>query len=113
MSSRCLSAALLALATAAASATPLAVCADPDNLPYSRRDGQGFEVEIARIVAAELQRPLELHWQPQRRGFVRKSFAEAGCSVLMGVPLGLPGVLATKPYYRSTYAVVTRADDAA
>ncbi|HZA97097.1 MAG TPA: quinoprotein dehydrogenase-associated putative ABC transporter substrate-binding protein, partial [Burkholderiaceae bacterium] len=37
---------------------PLRVCADPDNLPYSHEDRNGFENRIAEIVAAELRRPL-------------------------------------------------------
>jgi len=93
-----------------AAAAPLRVCADPDNLPYSRADGAGFEIAIARVLAEELRRPLEVTWLPQARGFVRKSLGEGLCDALLGVPAGYGRVLATRPYYRSTYVLVTRAD---
>jgi mxaJ protein len=118
MSSRCLELAALcgALWTAGALAqagAPLRVCADPDNLPYSHADGSGFENRLARLVADELGRPLAHHWLPQRRGFVRKSLGANECDVLLGVPADFERVLATAPYYRSGYVVVTRADDRA
>jgi quinoprotein dehydrogenase-associated probable ABC transporter substrate-binding protein len=118
MSSRCpdaLVAALLALAGAAAHAAahaaepaPLRVCADPDNLPYSHRDGSGFENRIARLVAGDLGRPLAYFWQAQRRGFVRKTLGARECDLLVGVPAGFDKVLRTRPYYRSTYVAVSR-----
>jgi quinoprotein dehydrogenase-associated probable ABC transporter substrate-binding protein len=114
MSSRCpdiLAAVLLALATHAAQAgdaAPLRVCADPDNMPYSQRDGSGFENRIARLVADDLHRPLAWFWQEQRRGFVRKTLGAGECDVLIGVPAGFDKVLRTRPYYRSTYVAVSR-----
>jgi mxaJ protein len=118
MSSRCpsrcaLACALLlaALAVHAQDAAPLRVCVDPDNLPYSNADGRGFEPRIAQLLADELKQPLELHWQPLRRGFVRKTLGEGACDVLMGVPVGLERVLTTRPYYRSGYVFAARARD--
>ena len=90
--------------------SPLRVCADPDNLPYSRADGSGFENRIARIVADELQRPLEIVWVPEGRGYVRKTLGADLCDVLIGVPAGYERVATTRPYYRSTYVFVNRAD---
>jgi mxaJ protein len=115
MSSRCLSAAALALALAApaqAAERVLRVCADPDNLPYSHADGSGFENRIASLAAQELGARLEYHWLPQRRGFVRKSMGEGRCDVFIGVPAGFERVLTTRPYYRSRYVFVYRAGDA-
>jgi mxaJ protein len=103
---------LLAGAAQAEEAAPLRVCADPDNLPYSHEDGSGFEVRIAHILADALKVPLQLHWQPLRRGFVRKTLGDQVCDVLMGVPVGLERVLTTRPYYRSSYVFVARAGDA-
>jgi len=115
MSSRCpdaIVAATLALAAQAAQAAdaapPLRVCADPDNLPYSQRDGSGFENRIARLVAEDMHRPLAYFWQEQRRGFVRKTLGAGECDVLIGVPDGFDKVLRTRPYYRSTYVAVSR-----
>jgi mxaJ protein len=90
---------------------PLRVCADPDNLPYSHEDRNGFENRIAEIVAAELRRPLEYHWLPQRRGFVRKTISARLCDVWIGVPAEFERVSTTKPYYRSSYVFVTPASD--
>jgi mxaJ protein len=119
MSSRCRdwlvlgAAAGLCAAALAAGPDPLRVCADPDNLPFSQADGSGFENRLAQLVAAELQRPLVNFWLPQRRGFVRKTLGAQECDVIMGVPADFERVLTTTPYYRSSYVVVTRADDAA
>ena len=91
-------------------AQPLRVCADPDNLPYSKRDGSGFENRIARLMADELHRPLQTYWLPLRRGFVRKTLGAHQCDVLIGVPRDDERVSTTQPYYRSSYVLVTRAD---
>ncbi len=51
-------------------------------------------------------------WWAQRRGFVRNTLSAQSCDVIIGVPAGYDPVLTTKPYYRSTYAFVWRADRA-
>lgn len=115
MSSRCRDAIALVLALAACTAAsaqplPLRVCADPDNLPYSSRDGRGFENRIAGLMADELQRPLQTYWLPLRRGFVRKTLGAHECDVLIGVPRDVERVSTTRPYYRSGYVMLVRAD---
>lgn len=109
---RTAAAALLALGTAAAAEAPrtLRVCADPDNLPYSRADGTGFENRIAALVASEMHARLEYAWMPLRRGFVRKTLGAGLCDVFIGVPTGFERVATTRPYYRSTYVFVTRGE---
>lgn len=109
MSSRCLSLLLLTVACCA-QARELRVCADPDNLPYSHRDGSGFENRIAELVARDLHAQVSYFWLPQTRGFVRKTLGAGECDLFIGVPAGFERVLATRPYYRSTYVAVTRAD---
>ncbi|MFL6664663.1 MAG: quinoprotein dehydrogenase-associated putative ABC transporter substrate-binding protein [Rhizobacter sp.] len=91
----------------------LRVCADPDNLPYSRADESGFENRIARLIAEDLHIGLTYDWQPQIRGVVRKTINADRCDVLIGVPVGFDPVLTTRPYYRSAYVFVNRADAAA
>jgi mxaJ protein len=93
---------------APASAPELRVCADPANLPYSQRDGSGFENRIARLVAEDLGMRLSWFWQEQTRGFVRKTMGAGECDLFVGVPAGFDKVLATRPYYRSSYVAVTR-----
>src|SRR6478672_6823783 len=84
------------------SPTALRVCVDPDNLPYSRADGSGYEPALARVLADALHLPLELHWQPMRRGVVRKTLEAGQCNALLTVPAGFERVQATRPYYRSS-----------
>jgi quinoprotein dehydrogenase-associated probable ABC transporter substrate-binding protein len=105
-------AALGAAAHAGASALELRVCAEPDNLPYSRRDESGFENRIARLVAEDMGATLRYFWQEQRLGFVRKTMGAGQCDVFIGVPAGFDRVLRTKPYYRSSYVAVRRTADA-
>jgi mxaJ protein len=102
---RCLSALLLLVSNSVLS-TELRVCAEPDNLPFSRVDRSGFENRIADLLAHELDAQLVYAWQPQRRGFVRKTLGAGLCDVWMGVPVDYQRVLTTRPYYRSTYVFV-------
>jgi len=104
---------VLALSAPGAAARELRVCADPDNLPYSHEDGSGFENRIAAMVAEELGAAVSYTWFPQRRGFIRNTLNAGRCDVVMGVPTDFDLALTTKPYYRSTYAFVFRADTAA
>jgi len=103
---RCLSFAALALASAVSIGKELRVCAEPDNLPFSHQDGSGFENRIADVLAREMGARLRFEWQPQRRAFVRKTLGEGLCDAWMGVPAEFERVLATRPYYRSTYVFV-------
>ncbi len=96
--------------TASAAAQPLVVCADPNNLPFSNRSGQGFENRIAQLVARDLGARISYIWWAQRRGYVRNTLNEAKCDLWPGVASGVDIVATTRPYYRSTYVFVTRAD---
>jgi len=91
----------------------LRVCADPDNLPYSRQDLSGFENRIAAIVADELHATLQYDWLPQRRGYVRKTLGAGLCEIFIGMPAGVEPVLTTRPYYRSSYVFAWRRGDEA
>jgi mxaJ protein len=103
--------AVLAAAAAQAQAQALRVCADPDNLPYSHRDGSGFENRIAQLVASDFGVPLEYTWLPDRRGFVRKTMGAGLCDLIVGVPVEFERTASTRPYYRSFYALVEAAGD--
>jgi mxaJ protein len=94
----------------APAARSLTVCADPNNLPFSNRAGAGFENRIAELLARDLHAKLNYFWWQQGRGFVRKTLGAARCDLWPGVPSGLEHVAPTRPYYRSTYVFVTRAD---
>ncbi|MBV8631328.1 MAG: quinoprotein dehydrogenase-associated putative ABC transporter substrate-binding protein [Silvibacterium sp.] len=108
MCSRFLRLIVVAMAAAGiAMATPLRICADPDNLPYSNRAAQGFDNRIAVLIAHEIGREPEFVWARSRRGFLRERFNTGACDALMGVPQGMRGVATSAPYYRSSYVFVT------
>ena len=90
----------------AAGRRELRVCADPNNLPFSNRQLDGFENKIAQLVANELHATLRYTWMPQRRGFIRRTLKAGLCDLVMGVPGNYEMVLATAPYYRSSYVFV-------
>lgn len=93
---------------AAATDRTLTVCADPGNLPYSDAAGEGFGNRIARLIAEDLHASLRYVWAPERRGFLRRAFQEAGCDMVPAIPSGLPGVSATRPYFASGYVIVRK-----
>ncbi len=95
------------------SRTSFRVCADPDNLPFSNRAGEGFENEIAELFAAELGLPVEYVWHPQTLGFIRNTLRAYRCDVVMGVTTGFELLQNTRSYYRSVYVLVYRAEDRA
>lgn len=95
---------------APADAHVLRVCADPNNLPFTNRDEQGFENRIAELVAADLGRTLRYYWLPQRRGFVRNTLNAHRCDVVLGAPADFELAWTTRAYYRSSYVFVTRHD---
>ena len=108
MCSRFLSAAALACVAATAGAAELRVCADPDNLPYSRADGSGFENKLASLVAAATKRELRYYWLPDRRGFLRKTLGERHCDVVVGVVADTDRAATTPPYYRASWVLASR-----
>ncbi len=91
----------------------LKVCADPYSLPSSNKEQQGFENKIAQLFAGDLKLPLKYTWFPQRIGFVRNTLRSNDtadgrykCDIVMGVPANFELAATTKPYYRSTWAMV-------
>ncbi len=91
----------------------LKVCADPYSLPSSNQERQGYENKIAELFAEKLGVPLEFTWFPQRIGFIRKTLRNDEtpdesykCDLVMGVVSNFELAATTKPYYRSTWAMV-------
>lgn len=88
----------------------LRVCADPNNLPFSNRAGQGFENRLAKLLGQALNERVEYTWWAQRRGFLRATLNAGRCDVVMGLPSQDSMALTTAPYYRSSYVLVYRTD---
>lgn len=40
----------------------LTACADPNNLPFSNRAGEGFENKLAQMIASDLHAKLDYVW---------------------------------------------------
>jgi mxaJ protein len=109
---------LLALAIGAETAQanqstePLKVCSAENELPYSDKNGNGFENKLATLIAEGLGRPLENVWWTDARYFVRDLLDTKQCDVVMGVDQGDPRMSTSAPYYRSGYVFVYPADKA-
>jgi len=102
-----------ALAFAAeAPRTAFRVCQDPKNLPFSNLEGEGYENLIAELFAKDLGLKLDYYSFPQRLAFVRNTLRyklpgeDYRCDVMIGAPADFDQVSTTRPYYRSTYALV-------
>jgi mxaJ protein len=94
-------------------AEELSFCADPNNLPFSNQKLEGFDNRIAQWIAQDLGAKPKFVWWAQRRGFFRNTLQAGLCDVVVGVPFGFERALTTRPYYRSTYVFVRRADSKA
>ena len=101
-----------ACACAEEARTAFRPCIDPANLPFANVEGEGFENRIAALFARELGLPVQSYAFPQRMNFIRNTLRyklpgeDFRCDIVMSVPAGYGQVLATRPYYRSTYALV-------
>lgn len=91
-------------------ASELRVCADPNNLPFSNERGEGFENKIAELIAQELDAKISYTWWAERRGFIRNTLNAGACDLVPGTTNGIQTLRTTRPYYRSGFAFVTRAD---
>ncbi|WP_325890955.1 quinoprotein dehydrogenase-associated putative ABC transporter substrate-binding protein [Grimontia sp. NTOU-MAR1] len=97
----------------------LRVCADPNNLPYSNREQQGFENKIAEQLGDYFGLDVEYVWFPQRMGFIRNTLknwsddnGRFACDLVIGVPVQFDIAATTKPYYRSAYSLLYKKEGA-
>lgn len=89
----------------------LRVCAAESDAPFSTKDEQGFENRIARIVADAMGREVRFVWADKPAIFLVRDWLDKGlCDVVMGLDTGDTRVLTTRPYYRTAYVSVSRAD---
>lgn len=105
-------------AKAATAADPgvLRVCASEVEAPFSQKPGKpgekaGFENRIAEVLATAMGRKAEFVWSSKPAVYqVRDQLDPKLCDVVMGVDTGDERLLTSKPYYRTSYVLVTRAD---
>jgi mxaJ protein len=88
----------------------LRVCADPNNMPWSNQQQQGFENKLAAMIAGDLGMQVSWVWYRQGEKFFRRTLNAGVCDVVMGVPTGFDEAATTRPYYRSSFAFVSRRD---
>lgn len=89
----------------------LRVCADPAALPFSDQERAGFENRIAALFARDLGVPVRYTWFPNTMGFYRRTLNARACDLVIGAPAEMDMAQPTVPYYRSTFALVTRRAD--
>jgi len=102
-------AALLMLSSA--QADTLKICAAEDEMPYSNRNGEGFENKIARLLGDELHKKIQFVYWTDPRYYLSEFLDKGLCDVVIGVDAGDPRVATSVPYYRSGYVFVTRKQD--
>lgn len=107
----CLGASLAAAYANADEGKPLKVCAAEDEMPYSNKQGEGFENKVAELVGKALDRKVEYVTWTDPRYYIRDTLDKDLCDVVMGVDKGDPRVLTTQPYYRSGYVFISRKSD--
>jgi polar amino acid transport system substrate-binding protein len=104
------------LVVPARAADTFRVCADPDNLPFSRAEGpeRGLYVELAELVASRLGLRAEYAWFLSNYGrrAVRNTLLADRCDAYVGLPddgefMGR-SVIRSKPFLDVGYAVVGR-----
>lgn len=90
----------------------LRVCADPNNMPLSDKEGHGYENRIAQLIGEELGRAVEYAYLPQRMGFIRNTLRAPNgrggfkCDLVIGVPDDYELTANTRPYLRSTWVMI-------
>lgn len=91
----------------------LRVCAPPFNLPMSEKDGSGYENRMAELFGKQLDLPVQYTWFPQRMGFIRATLrnnetndGSYKCDLVMGVVENFELAATTRPYMRSSWAMV-------
>lgn len=89
----------------------LRICAAANQLPYSYRDGTGFENKVGEIVAKAMGRKAVFVWANKPAIYlVRDWLDKKKCDVVMGLDSGDQRVLTTTPYYRASYVFVSKKD---
>jgi len=106
-----------ALCAAVASAEPLRVCADPDNLPFSKSDGpeKGLYVELAELVGQRLGMEVQYVWwlSYNQRKALRNTILQDGCDAYFALPADaeyrVRGLTKTRSFLTLSYALVAPA----
>jgi len=98
-------------ATTGGAPAELRICASNVEAPFSAKDSTGFEDRIAVALADAMGRkPVFVRSDKPGIYLVRDQLEKNTCDVVMGVDAGDERLLTSKPYYRTGYVLVTKAD---
>ncbi len=112
---RCATAlAVAATAATAAHAGTLRICADPDNLPFSKAEGpeRGLYVDLASLVSQRLGETPEFVWwlTYNQRKALRNTILQDGCDAVFALPESadyrVRGLAKTHAFLNVSYAIV-------
>lgn len=104
------------LAGPAAGAEALRVCADPDNLPFTKADGpeRGLYIELAELIAKQMGVAAEYTWYHtgNERRALRNTILAKSCDAVFALPTDYRarGINKSQPFLAVGYAVVTGPD---
>lgn len=95
----------------AAGSDLLRICATKNQPPLSMEDGSGLENKIGVALADAMKRKVEFVWSERPAIYLVRDYLDKNlCDVIVGLDTGDPRVATSKPYYRTGYVFVTRAD---
>jgi mxaJ protein len=100
-------------ATPAPAAHPdsLRICAAKNQPPLSMEDGSGLENKIGVALADAMKRRARFVWSERPAIYLVRDYLDKNfCDVIIGLDTGDPRVATSKPYYRTGYVFVSRAD---
>lgn len=101
---------VLAMVVQQAHAADLNVCAGESEMPFSNEKKEGFENAIAEVIGKSMGRKVNFVFWKDPRYAVRDFLDKGKCDLMLGMDAADPRILATRPYYRSSYVFVTRKD---
>jgi len=88
--------------------TTLRICADPNNLPYSNQNNEGYENKIADLFAKKLGNiSVTYSWYPMTAGFVRRTLNAKTCDLIVTFPAVHEFVQNSNPFYNSSYVLMS------
>lgn len=89
----------------------LRICAAKNQPPLSMEDGSGLENKIGVALADAMKRKAQFVWSERPAIYLVRDYLDKNlCDVIIGLDTGDPRVATSKPYYRTGYVFVSRAD---
>jgi mxaJ protein len=98
-------------AASASKADTLRICASEAQSPLSLKDESGLENRIAVALAEAMGRKAEFVWSSKPAIYLVRDYLDKNqCDVVIGLDTGDPRVATSKPYFRTGYVFVTKAE---